>query len=485
MKILLLFCLFAFADEAPLRIQLPAEPNSLDPYQVGDVIGFNIISNVAEGLVRIDGKGNLRNALAESYSISSDGLKYRFKLRKGIRWSDGKEIRAEDFLFGLRYALDPKTAARDAHYLFGIKGAKAFREGKGEPRIQAEGNKLEIELEHPDTAFLQALTMPMAAPLRKESLGPKGWLEFGPVSGPYRISAHKLEREILLEPNPYYEGKRQAVLFKMVPEETTALNLFETKQLDILQTISPTEVGRLQKTGLLANFPSAVTFFLSFNVKKPPFNELRWRKAVSAALDRESLAKLFPSFQATTSFLPAAVEGNVQLNTAFPKELAEVKELPKAELVTNFASSAVNSAVMQRVQENLRVKLGMSLKLEQMEWKSYIAKLQLDPPPLFPMGWSATFDDPLPHLRLFLSGDRENRTGYNNPDYDKIVERIRALKRGPKRKELVQEAQRILVAKDVVVVPFVERRQLFAVGKGVSGFSVSPYGVMDLREIGK
>jgi ABC-type oligopeptide transport system substrate-binding subunit len=164
MKIFLLFAALAFAQAQPseLKVQLSAEPNTLDPYHVSDVLGFNLISNVAEGLLRLDGKGELKNGLAESYKISKDGRIYRFILRKEAKWSDGKAVEIEELVAGFRHALDPKTAARDASLLASVK------------EVRKEGREFVIELKEPDSSLLQVITMPLAAPLRKENLGANG-----------------------------------------------------------------------------------------------------------------------------------------------------------------------------------------------------------------------------------------------------------------------------------------------------------------------
>ena len=477
MTILLFLSLLAFADEKPLTIQMAAEPNTLDPRHVSDVIGFNIISNVAEGLVRLDAQGKLQPGLASSFTVSKDQKEYRFQIKKDAKWSDGKAITVDDFIFGLQTTLDPKTAARDASFLSDIE------------ELKKKGTLLIIRLKKPNASFLQALSMPMASPLRKENfLANQGkWKIEDPVSGPFRITAQKIDKEIQLEPNPFYKAAKKSILFKIIPEETTALNLFETQRLDVLSTIPSTEIHRLEKDDTLFSAPSSASFYLAFNVKKPPFDDPKWRKAIAAAIDREGLAKLQPkALKPTRSYLPSALDGSTKYSlTPFEEEKNWLKAQKKPEVNMIYASSALSNLLLQRIQNDLKKKLDLTIKLEPLEWKSYLGRLEGDAPPIFYMGYSAPFNDPISHLKIFLSSEHDNRSNYSSPKYDALVEKFRSLPLGSERTKAAQDAQKVLVLEDAAVIPLLERQQIFGVQKWVKGFHVNPFGVMDLRNLEK
>lgn len=471
MKIFLFFAALAFAQTgtSDLKIQLSAEPSTLDPYHVSDVLGFNLISNVAEGLLRLDGRGELKNGLAESYKISKDGRTYRFRLRKGAKWSDGKAVEVEELVAGFRHALDPKTAARDASLLASVK------------EVRRDGDEFVIELKEPDSSLLQVITMPLAAPLRKENIGPKGeWRAESPSTGAYRIASYKPDREIRLEPNPHYGGATLPLLFRVIPEETTALNLFETGGLDILTTVPGTEIPRLEKQGLLRKSPGAGAFYLAFNLTKEPFSDVRWRKALAASVNRESLAKVQPgSLDPVRGYLPESLAGFRDSKTDFrrEKEWAAGQPPPKISLV--YPSTALGGLLMQRLQADLK---GWEIKLEPMEWKAYLGRLQGEAPALFYMGYSAPFNDPMSHLKLFLSTEPDNRSRYKNSRYDALVEKVRR-ERGTSREKAAAEAQKILVEEDAAVIPLLSRPSLHGVAKGIKGFSVNPFGVVEMRSL--
>jgi len=476
MKLLgLIFLLIASPSPASernaLRIQLAGEPNTLDPYHVNDVLGFNLASNLVEGLMRINGEGKLVNGWSEQHQVSKNGTEYRFRIKAGAKWSDGSELRAEDFAFGIEHALLPKTAARDASLLQSIVSVKAAHPW------------LTLTLKRPDSSLLSALTMPLAGPMKKSFLKEGSWQAGSPTSGPYRIAHHKLDREILLEPNAHFPGVRLPLRFRVIPEESTALNLFEVGELDILTTIPSTETKRVEQIGNLMASPSAASFYLSFNVKKEPFREARFRRAIASAINRQSLVKLQPeSLAPALGYLPSALPGaKAGAVLTSPGDLAWAKEKAKAlgEINLVYPASVLASTLVQRLQNDLLISLELKIKLEPLEWKAYLGRLAGDAPGFFYMGYSAVFDDSIAHLKLFASNEPDNRSQFKSEQFDRLLEIVKT-KTGPARLKAAGEAAAIL-EQEAVVIPLLERKQLHGLRKDVKGFAVNPYGVMDLR----
>ncbi|MGZ3695550.1 MAG: peptide ABC transporter substrate-binding protein [Bdellovibrionota bacterium] len=484
MRFLFLFLLCAPAFAESINIQLSGEPNTLDPFQVSDVLGFGIVSNIAEGLVRLNGKGKLENGLAASYKTSKDGLKYEFTLSDSAKWSDGEKVTADQFVLGLRHALSPKTAARDAELLFSIKGAKEYYAGKSEILgVSVSGKKLVIELEHPDSAFLQVLSMPLASPIRKEA----DWDYKDPVTGPYRITKYKVDRQIELEPNPFnHEADQLPIIFKVIPEETTALNLLETGRIDIISSIPNTEIKRLGS--LVHLFPGAATNFMVFDISRPPFDNIVWRKAFAASLDPKSIAAVLSGpLSESHSYIPSAIEGFKNFEN---KDFAESREKIRAtsarpEVKITYASSANANLILQKIQSDLAKNLSLHVSLDPLEWKAFLGRLKSNANQVFFMGWSAPFNDPISHLKPFLSGQVDNHSHYASPAYDALVRKIAATPEGKARTKLVQQAQEHLVSKDVIVVPLFERQQIFGIGKNIAGFEVNPFTVIQLTKLRK
>ena len=485
----------SYAATEPIRIQIGGEPSTLDPARVIDQYGFGILRNVVEGLFRLDAKGELANGLAESYTISKDNLVYRFKIRANAKWSDGKPVALEDFVNGLRHVVNPKTASPNAEDYFAIKKAKEIYQGKAkleELGVRVEGSELVIELLRPDPTFLLSLSMPSAIPIRKDVLeANKGvWSPKDPVTGDYFVKTYRPADTIELEPNPERKQPGQLpVQYKILQEEITAMNLFEAGRMDVITTITATEIAALRSRGLVQSFPSTTVFYLAFNHSKPPFNDIDWRRAVASSLDREGLSKaLMGVFEPTTSFLPKTLDGTVPYKPLdFPKSVEKVKAIdPAAKSVRlAFGASAFTKTATEKIQFDLQKKLGLRLELEPMELKTLLARLKSEPPAMYLLGVSAVYNDPMNHLESFSTESGPNFARYSSPEYEKLLDKLKVTAPGAKRTELAQEANRFLIEKDIALVPIVLRTQVFGVSKSLKNFTVSPYQVIPLAQLRK
>lgn len=481
------------ADD-PVRIQIGGEPSTLDPAKVTDQYGFSILRNLVIGLTKLDRDGRLENGLAASHRVDKTGLIYRFKLLPDAKWSDGKPVTADDFVCGLRYALDPKTASPNTPYYFAIKNAREIFSGKLPPEklgVRREGEELVIELAKPDPGLLRALSLPTAGPLRRDFLDAHGgaWKESAPTTGDYVIAAYRPASEIRLAPNPVRQKPGQRpILYRILSEEITAMNLFEAGRLDIITTITPTEIDRLRRRDLVRTVPSTTVFYFSFNHSKAPFNDLKWRRAIAGSIDREGLAKLLNGvYLPITSYVPKPLEGALEYHPLeFKDAVSEVralKEKPRVRLA--YGASAFTKIVGEKVQSDLKKNLGLNVTLEPMELRSLLGRLRSDPPELYFLGISGMYDDPLNHLEGFSSAGEPTFARYSSDEYEKLLDGVRSKPRGAERERLAREANRLLVEKDVAVVPVVLRQQVFAVSKELKGFHASPYQVLQLNEMRK
>ena len=194
------------SSNSALRFQLSNEPVSLDPMLAEDGVALQVLYNTSEGLVAYDGKGLLQNRMAETYTVSRDGKRYEFVLRKDAKWSDGRPVQASDFVAGLRRSLSPKLASKLSSLLYPIQGARAYHDGRLPAEklgVREENGKLVIQLDFAAPYFIQALTLPATLPIREDVLRWKlarsrsiQW------SLSYRVAS--IGPKIVLEANPYY-----------------------------------------------------------------------------------------------------------------------------------------------------------------------------------------------------------------------------------------------------------------------------------------
>jgi oligopeptide transport system substrate-binding protein len=488
-------------DTNVLRIQLPNEPISLDPTLASDGVSFQVLNNIDEGLMGYNSEGQLGNRLAESYQISKDGKKYTFILRKEARWSDAQLISVQDFITAFRRTLSPKSISSMAPTYFNIRNARKFHEGKiteNQLGVREEKGKLVLELEHRVPSFLHSLTLPQSFPLRKEILDQHAgsWPESGPASGPYRIQSHKFEQSIVLEKNPYYSFESvhspKATISKIeykITDESTAINLFDQGMLDIVTRVSALDLPRLQRDGKMKVTAFLATYYLSFNCRKPPFNNRILRQAVAGSIRRSELVQMLGGGELPAwSWIPKGLEGYIPYQDpalVFADAIHQVnqKDGKKISIEASFDVSARNLKIMEKVQQDLLHNIHLSLNLNPLSWQAFHNSIHSNPSPLFRYGWMAPFLDPITHLRVFVTGNLNNFSGFSNSKYDSLVQEIEFMNPGTQRENKIFAAQKILLEEEAAVVPLYHYVQQTAVSARVKDFRVNSTGMIQFRDL--
>ena len=500
--VLFLLAPVTFAAAPPageIRVHLAANPSSLDPAIADDDYSAKVLGNTMDCLFGYDPKGKLENRLAAKIESKAGGLKHVVTLRKDAVWSDGAPITADQFVLGIRRSLDPKTGSKIASLLFPIKGAKEYYTGKGPAdavAVTAKGNQVLFELVKPTPYFSHLLTLSQAAPTRADILAANGgkWPATAPVTGPYKITSYLVDQEIRLEPNPKYWNAKQSalpVLLRIIPDESTAISLFETGRLDIVGKIPPLDLARFRTMGVVQSFPQAATYFFSFNARKPPFNSAENRRAISGAVDRAGIVALLDSANIpATGWIPPSL-GVTTKNDAMVKTLVADAEKNGAALkslttpvTAAYSTNAVNGIVMEKLQADVQKKLGLKLSLSTMDWKAYVSAIRTDTPNLYRFQRGAAFLDPIWHFASFTSEDPNNPTGWKNPGYDHLVEKIATTAPGATRSKLMAEADKILVQDEAIVVPVYYPVLSHLVAKRISGFAMDPLNGIAFANLG-
>ncbi|HEY8278615.1 MAG TPA: peptide ABC transporter substrate-binding protein [Bdellovibrionota bacterium] len=470
-------------DIEPIRVQISGEPSSLDPALITDVSGYLIASNVYLGLFYLDAQGKLRNGLAESYEMKNGGKLFRFRLKKNIYWSDGKPVQIADFVFALKRTLDPATAARDVSYLFSIKGARKYYKDKtGELGIREKNGALEIELEQPDAALLQVLSMPLAAPLRPDFWPEGKWKAGAPSTGHYRISSVEKGQKILLVPNEKNPSTGQLpVMFFVIPDETIAANMLETGRMDVTSSLPLLDLPRLKKEGWVKSFSSATTSYLGFQLQREPFRGRDARAAVARAVQKKELVQVLGGVDLPAeSYLPPGLAGHGKASA--PKE-SKAASFSGQTLRLGFAGTATNRTIAEKIQDDLAKRAGIRVTLEPMEWKVYLASLRSEQAPeLFLLGLSAAFNDPISHLMVFAPGNSDNYSRNQNAKYAELFQTVQGLPAGKKRDRAVAQAEKLL-EEETILVPLFYRAQLYGLSPKVKGFAANPFRMIRLNDL--
>ncbi|MCC7442137.1 MAG: peptide ABC transporter substrate-binding protein [Bdellovibrionales bacterium] len=510
-------CLLAFAaagcDRSPrsrtpaneIVAQLSAEPVTLDPSRAEDGHALRVLMNVMDGLVGYDEQGTLQLQLAESYRFSPDGRQVEFTLRPGTEWSDGKPVTADDFITSFRRAADPRTASRLGGTLMPIRNLQAILKGRMPPSrlgVRADGRKLVFELERPAPYFVEALTLPLAAPLRADVLKANGgeWPVTAPVTGAYRILERKIDRHILLVPNARYWNAsafkdRLPVRLLSIADEATGATLFENGKLDILVRVPTFDIPSLHRQGVLHSSPFMGTYYLGFNVTKPPFDRAEWRRAVSGAIRRREITEALQTGDAPAwGWVPRGLEGHIPYRDPAPRFAEDMKKVreaiaaaPKAvpAVLVSYDTSARNQLILEKVQKDVSEALGLKLRLESSDWKGYVRRMRDDPSQIHRFGWMAPYADPSSHMQVFLSDNSNNHSKFRNAEYDSLVRKALELRRGAERAKLLERAQKILIEEEAAVIPLFHYEQVFALIPRLRGFKANPSGVVLFRGIRK
>lgn len=475
-----------------LRMQLSTEPVTLDYSLAEDGTSFRVLSALMVGLVAYDRDYNIQMKIAESMERLDGGKRYRFKLRPW-KWSDGKEVSVGDFLFAFQRTLEPGTPSKLADLLFFIKNARAYKRGEIKDFSQVgisspAANVLEFTLDAPVSFFPHVLTLPVGYPQRE---GTKKMV----TTGPYQMTRWLHDQRIEIEQNPFYPdfsptAARRAV-FQIVPEEATALNLFENNQLDVLFKVPSFDVARLRKQQLVYDYPYFATYYIAFDQRQAPWGDRKARLAVAQALNRRAIVDALGGLeQEASSWIPVGVPAHnaalgVKHDVAQAKKNWLHSSAPdRQRLVMGYDTSFRNQSVIERIQADLKEVLDVQLQLRNRDWKTYLNELSHETPPLYRFGWLSPFVDPYASLVVFQSDNPNNYTGWKNKTYDELLERIAALEsRDPKRQDLIDRAQRLLLEEAVTVVPIFHYVQTVIVSKRVKNFWVNGLGMVDYMSL--
>ena len=486
------------------RMAISSEPPTLDWSLATDNVSIRIIENLMDGLTEFDADLKPIPAVAEGWLISEDGRRYTFSLRENVYWSDWKPVTAYDFEYSWKRLLDPKTAAEYAYFLFDVVNGAEYNSGEiKDPEkvgIKAlDERTLQVDLRQPIVFFPSITTFTATFPHRKDIhdrfgdhwTDPKNMV----VNGPFKLKKWDHEYKVILEPNDrYYDQKPtlEEVTFFVIGESTTALTLYETGDLDLVQ-LPPIAISHYKDSPEYLNFPFLRGYYYGFNVTLPPFNDPRVRKAFSMAIDRNEVPKILKGGEIpTSSWIPKGMPGfNPNIGLSFNPEEAR-KLLSEAgfpggkgfqKITAVFNTNPENNLIAENLQAQWERNLGVKVVLDNQEWKVYLKRLTTDTPALFRLGWGADYPDPDNFMNLFTSTSGNNNTHWKNERYDQLIQKA-ALERDPqKRQGLYDEAQRILTEEDVPIMPLFIAAQNILIKPYLKGLEINALDLLFLKTV--
>ena len=459
------------------------EPGSLDPGIIDDASSASLVCELFRGLVEQTPEMDVVPDVARSWEVLEGGRKYIFHLRDDVRWSDGTPVTAGDFEYAWKRVLDPVTGSAQATRLYDIRGARAFHHGevRGEDvGVQALNEAtLTVELEEPTGYFLHLLSDHVSFPVPRHVVETHGeaWTEVGNIvtNGPFKLDLWEREGVMVLVRNPSYHGHftgnvhQVELVLRPVKEWSANLQMYEADDLDvlILSRFPPLDMDRARHrhAGEYVSPPAPLAYYVGFNVRRFPFDDVRVRRAFALATDKETLVGAiargyYPP--ATGGIVPPGMPGH-SAGIGLPHDperarglLAEAgypggRGFPLVDFLVMGGRAVWGKHLAEQWQESL----GVDISWEAVQSIAVFRERLVDQPPsIFLMGWLADYPDPDSFLR---ASDIQPYTRWRPEAFDSLIEEARGASDQSVRLGLYQQADKMLI-EEAVIVPLVYGR---------------------------
>jgi oligopeptide transport system substrate-binding protein len=500
------FCSTAASAAAPkvLHRGTSNEPRTMDPQHVQGNAGAAMMYDLFEGLLSYDTAGNIIPGIAESWSVSDDGLTYTFKLRPGVKFSDGHPITAEDFVYSFRRAVDPATAARAARIFFPIKNAQAITRGEAKPETlgarAVDPRTVEVVLMQPTPYFPELMASFSAAAVPRHVIEPNGdkWTTPGTIvtSGAYVLQEWINNTHVKLVRNPnYYDAANvriDEVVFYPIERPSTALTRFRAGEIDVAFNI-PTDRLEWAKQNMAKELRSGTVsgiYYLLVNNSRETLGDVRVRKALSISLDRDQIVALLepgnkPAYNLVPPSLPNYGENPMPFAKTSTKErIAEAKELLKQagygpggkvlKLNLKTGGQENNRRVTVAVQAMWK-EIGVQAEIENVGARSIVADSQAGNYDVMRYTYYAAFQDAVSFLKLLESRANINFSSYSNPKFDELLANADKLRDPNERVQALRAAERVAM-EDYPVIPVYFYYRYYLVSQRVKGWVENPRG---------
>jgi len=481
-----------------------AEPQSLDPHVISGVPEFNIADALFEGLVYTDPETlEARPAAAESWEVLDEGTRYVFHLRHNLRWSNGDKLTAHDFYYSFQRVLSPGIACPYLQFFKGIKNAVAYGMGELDDFSQVgfrvvDDYTLEILLEHPHPVLLSFLSNQYFYPVHQATIEKFGamdergtpWIRAENMvsNGAFSIKSWDTNVSVVVVPNPYYWDRETVKLKEVhfIPIESIDAEhrAFSGGQLHITTNIPQHLLGTYMETHPpeFRNHLYLGTYYYGFNTAKPPFDDVRVRKALSMAIDRKQIVGnvVEGGQEAAYSFIPPGA-GGYQPDFQLTEDLEEARRLlaeagypngegfPHTEILYNTSEN--HKKIAEAIQQMWKEQLGIQVQPVNMEWKVYLDTRDQGDYQIARAAWVGGVDMS-GYLDIFETGSGNNDSNWSSPEFDALIEEGNRVMDSQKRIQIFQRAEKLLLD-DMVVAPMYFYTYHYLVDPRIEGWTDS------------
>lgn len=480
------------------------EPATLDPQQYEKVSENMILRDLFEGLTTQDANNRIVPGQAERWDISEDGLTWTFHLRPGLKWSDGTPLTADDFVAGLRRAADPRTAAKLPDLIYKIANARAIVEGRAAVETLGvaapDANTVVVTLAAPSPLVPETMALSICVPVPRHVIDKVGqdWVraEHMVTNGAYRLVSWSPSTSVRIERNPHFRDAASvaidAVQFLPSDQQEAALKRYRAGEIDMLPAVPADQIGWAKRTlaDQLTLVPVTQVRYLEINHAKAALQDVRVRRALALAIDREIIATKIMSGAALPAygFVPRAIEGyegavfdfaaqpQAERRAEALRLLAEAGYGPDRPLAIELRILADSWAqdVAVGLMDMWR-KVGVKVMLKSADSTVHFAAVNGGDYDIALTGWFGT-DDPETFAWLFQQNGGMNESGYGSAAFDAVRTEAEQTMDRTQRYARFAAAEKILL-NDVAMLPLFWTIQPVLISPEVKGFAALPTGL--------
>ena len=517
-------------NTAGFTVQYGSNPETLDPALNSAVDGGNTVITVFETLLIINENNEAVPGQAESWTTSEDGLTWTFTMRDGLKWSDGSELNAKDFEYSFKRMADPDTAAPYAETCLGMidgfEEAAGFPDKDGNPTVEPnldalnvkasdDGKTLTIVLGYPCSYFDKIAAFAAMSPVQKATVEANGdaWCTSPDTyvcNGPYMITEWTPSERIVLTKNPNYVGGwdnskivSDSITLLLLEDSSASYAAYNSGEAVLIKDVPTDEIPSLTKAEDGGDFYVDTilgTYYVSLNLKRDAFQDVKVRKALNLAIDRDYVANTIMQGTYTTADSivgPGIVDENgyfhdngnapyisadYEANLAEAKKLLEEAGYPNGEGYPTIEYSTNDAGYHVPLAEYLQQAwgdLGITLTINKMEWSSFTPARRAGEYDVARNGWVMDYNDPSNMLDLFCSGNGNNDGKYSNPEFDAAIEASRVA-------DVTEHFAQLHKAEDILMedngcLPIAYYNDYWLQSPALKGTWHSPYGYWYLQ----
>ena len=473
----------AAAEEAEgkqLSVQVGPDPETIDPALNSAVDGGNMILHLFEGLLTVDQDGQLAPGQAETWETSEDGLTWTFHLREGLKWSDGTDLTANDFVYSWKRVCDPELAAPYAETVLGmVEGYDAAIEGDLDALgvTAVDDLTFEVKMAKPCTYFGELAAFATLSPVQQATVEANGdaWAVEASTfisNGPFYITEWVPGSHIITSKNPNYWNadaiKLGSIKWNLIEDSNAAYSAYLNGDVLMIKDVPTEEIPSLEGNEEFHVEPIVGTYYISYNTQVEPLNDANVRKALNLAIDREYVAGTLmqgtytaaPNFMGPgwkdtdgSDFYENANNGEPYMPVTADIEgaLAALEEagypngegLPVLHYITNDAG--YHKVVAEYLQQAWK-EIGVTLEVEIVEWSSFTPMRRQGDFEIARNGWVGDYSDPSNQLELLYSTNGNNDGKYSSEAFDAAIDLSRETVDPEERSAALHEAEDIMMA---------------------------------------